>query len=165
MGEYVVTPEDIKLPIPASAGGSVLHGEMSTFLIYPTYYSSGDATLRYILVECEGMALSRFGYPNDEGLVEHRLYDKGLRNVLGIAEVKNSEFLEEYEHMSARSRERIWGGRGMLSQVPNSPSGKRHFVLSFKENVFEALCDGLRLVGTFTDFSSAFDDAKERIEE
>ncbi len=164
MAEHVVTPEDIKLPLPATPGGTVLHDELSTVVLYPTYYASDDSSLRYVLVECEGLALSRFGYPNDEGLAEHRLYTKGLRDVLGVGEVKDSELLKEYESMSKRSHERIWGGRGMLSQVPYSRPSKRHFVFTFKENVFEAICDTLNLVGTYRDFSSAFDEAKQRIQ-
>ena len=164
MSEHVVTPEDINLPLPATQGGSVLHGELSTVLLYPTFYASEDSGLRYVLIECVGLSLSRFGYPNDEGLGEHRLYRKGLREIQGVAEVKDSDLLKEYESMSKRSHERIWGGRGILSQVPNPPSSKRHFVFSFKENVFEALCDALTLVGTFPDFSSAFDEAKQRIQ-
>jgi hypothetical protein len=164
MNEHVIMPEDIKLPLPAS-GVSVLHGETSTFLIYPTYYGFRDKASQYILVECEELSLSRFGYPNDEGLGEHRLYNKGLKDVNGLAEVKNSELLAEYENMIRRSCERIWGGRGMLSQVPCSPSGKRHFVLSFKENVFEAICDTLRVVGVFSSYSEAFDELRQMIKD
>ena len=78
MSEHVVIPKDVKLPLPATQGGSVLHGELCTLLIYPTYYASDDSSLRYVLVECVGLGLSRFGYPNDEGLGEHRLYTRGL---------------------------------------------------------------------------------------
>jgi hypothetical protein len=164
MAEHVVTPKDVKLP--ATEGGWVLHGEFSTYLIYPAYYSSEgstDSTLRYVLVECAGLGLSRFGYPNDEGLGEHRLYGKGLADVDGVGEVIESQLLEEYESMCKRSHERIWGGRGMLSQVQFTRTSKRHFVFSFKENVFEVICDSLRIVGLFPDSLSAFDQAKEKM--
>src|SRR3954454_17052351 len=99
MAEHVIAAEEITLPVPASSGGAVLHGEMCTVLIYPTYYATDDSALRYVLIECAGLALSRFGYPNDEGLGEHRLYAKGLRDVHGLAEVKDSELLAEYQSM------------------------------------------------------------------
>ena len=163
MSEHVVELEDIKLPLPSSPSEEVvLHGDMDSFLIYSTFYASDNRTLKSILVACEGLSLSRFGYPNDEGIAEHRLFSKGLGNLNGFGEVKDSEFLKEYESMSKHSRERIWSGR----KIPVSgyaPPMKRHFIVSFKENVFEAVCNNLRLVGIFPNHSSALNDVAPKI--
>jgi hypothetical protein len=163
MPEHVVELEDIKLPLPSSPSDEVvLHGDMKSFLIYSTYYASNDQTLRSVLVECEGLSLSRFGYPNDEGIAEHRLASKGLGKLSGFGEVRDSDFIKEYESMSKCSRERLWSGRGVPAVNYSSPP-KRHFIISFKENVFEAVCDELRLVGIFPDHSSALNQAAPKI--
>ena len=163
MPEHVIKLEGIELPLPSSPSGEVvLHGDMTSFLIYSTYYASNDRTLKSVLVECEGLSLSRFGYPNDEGIAEHRLSSKGLGHLTGFGEVKDSELLTEYESMSRRSRERIWSGR----RIPTSgysPPSKRHFIVSFKENVFEAVCNNLRLAGIFADHSSALSDVAMKL--
>jgi hypothetical protein len=133
--ELVVELEDIKLPLPSSPSDEVvLHGDLNSFLIYSTYYARDDKTLKSVLVECEGLSLSRFGYPNDEGIVEHRLFSKGLSKLNGFGEVKDSDLLKEYETMSKRSRERIWQGRGIPASA-YFPPPKRHFIVSFGECV------------------------------
>jgi hypothetical protein len=163
MSERVVELEDIKLPLPSSPSGEViLHGDMNSFLIYSTYYASNDRTLKSVLVECEGLSLSRFGYPNDEGIAEHRLSNKGLGQLSGFGEVKDSELHKEYESMSRRSSERIWSGR-KIPTSDYSPPSTRHFIVSFKENVFEVVCNNLRLVGIYRDHSSALSDAAKKI--
>ena len=135
---------------------------MNSFLIYSTYYASNDGTAKSVLVECERLSLTRFGYPNDEGIAEHRLANRGLVQVSGFGEVKDSELIKEYESMRKRSRERIWAGRGISTAQFSFPA-KRHFIVSFKENVFEAVCDNLRLVGVFADHSSALKEAVSNI--
>jgi hypothetical protein len=159
MPEHVVELEDIKLPLPCSPSDEVvLHGDMNSFLIYSTFYASDDRSLKSVLVECVGLSLSRFGYPNDEGIGDHRLASKGLGELSGFGEVKDSEFLKEYESMSQRMEERMWGGREMPATGHSSPR-KRHFIVSFKENVFEAVCSELRLAGIFSNHSSALSQA------
>ncbi len=135
---------------------------MSSFLIYSTYYASDDRTAKSVLVACAGISLSRFGYPNDEGLTEHRLYRSGLGNLNGFGEVKDSEFLKEYETMSKGSHERIWSGRG-LSATKQAHQSKRHFIVSFKENVFEVICQELKIIGIFPDHSAALSEAGQKI--
>ncbi|MDB6121376.1 MAG: hypothetical protein JWQ71_369 [Pedosphaera sp.] len=160
--EQVTTANDIQLPLPVGLEATVLHGELSTFLIYASYYATNDSSLKYVFIECTGMGLLRFGYPNDEGLGEHRLYHKGLASVHGFGEVHNSELLEEYESMRKRSFQRIWRGRD-VPEVKYSRSSKRHFIISLKENVFEVLCEDLRLVAVFPDQSSALQEAIRKL--
>jgi hypothetical protein len=162
MSEHVTNAQGIELPLPMGLEALVLHGDHSTFLIYASYYAANDSSLNYVLVECTRLGLSHFGYPNDEGLGEHRLYDKGLAKIHGFGEVHHSELLQEYESMRKRSRERIWRGRG-VPEVKYSPSSKRHFIISFKENVFEAICEDLQLVGVFPDHSSAMQEASRKL--
>ena len=163
MSEHVVKLEDVKLPLPSFPSGEVvLHGDRCSFLLYSTYHASDDRTAKSILIECVGLSLSRFGYPNDEGLPEHRLFGRGLGKVTGFGEVMDSELLNEYESMSGRSRERIGQGRGYPPSNYIAPS-KRHFIIAFKENVFEAVCRELSLVGVFPDHSAALSQATLKI--
>jgi hypothetical protein len=163
MAERVVEIEGLKLPLPSSPSNEViLHGDLSSFLIYSTYYASTDRSLKSVLVACAGLSLSRFGYPNDEGLPEHRLFSKGFDSLNGFGEVEDSELLKEYESMSKRSSERIWSGRGASFPYLEIPP-HRHFIISFKENVFEVICHELKLVGVFSDHSSALREATIKI--
>ena len=163
MSERVVPLEGISLPLPSSPSDEVvLHGDMNSFLVYATFHASKDQTANTVLVECVRLSLCRFGYPNDEGIIEHRLYSKGLSDLLGFGEVKNSELVRECETMSQRSANRIWSGRG-ISLPKDSRPRQRHFIISLKENCFEAVCDDLQLVGIFPDHRKALEEAKAKI--
>src|SRR6266446_8849259 len=163
MAERVVALEAVSLPLPSSPRDEVvLHGDMNSFLIYSTFQASVGQLGKSALIECVRPSFCTFGYPNDEGIAEHRLYDKGLSDLLGFGEVKDSELVREYETMSRRSAHRIWSGRG-ISLPENSKPAKRHFIISLKENVFEAVCNELRLVGIFPDHLTALEEARAEI--
>lgn len=163
MPEQVVELEDIKLPLPSSPSNEViLHGDLSNFLICSTYYASSDRSLNSVLVEFDVLSLSRFGYPNDEGLPEHRLFGKGLDNLNGFGEVKDSEFLKECESMSNRSSERICSGREASFKNYKLPPA-RHFIVSFKENVFEVVCRELKVLGVFQNHPAALREATTKL--
>jgi hypothetical protein len=50
-----------------------------------------DEDQRAVVLRWSGVLLASIGDPNDEGLSRHRLYDSGLKDVLWIGEVFNSE--------------------------------------------------------------------------
>jgi hypothetical protein len=62
--------------------------------------------------------------PNDEALHRHPLYGHGLRDLMWLGEVQDSDWLAAVTEMSA------------------SPPA-RHFILPLKECVIEALADGV----------------------
>jgi hypothetical protein len=77
----------------------------------------------------EGLLQSRFGYPNDEALAGHPYATSGI-GFYGLFEVKGSGWLAEL-------------GRQNQVAFPNSPWPPRpfrHFVLTFHDSTFEALC-------------------------
>lgn len=158
MAEHVIFPKDISLPLARDGDVIVLHGSLSSFLIYPTYDVAPFETEQFALIECTLVSLSRFGYPNDEGVPEHRLYDKGFSKTRMFGEVIESQLIEEYEAMHERSIQRIWADR--LRDPRKFPRRhKRHFIFSFKEDVFEVVCEELRIIGMFPDCATAYQEA------
>jgi hypothetical protein len=83
-----------------------------------------------VLVEFAGCFLTRFGYPNDEALVGHQLYSRGLRSY-GVFEVRESGWLMDIVARNAIS----------------FPSAKlpslRHFVITFHDSTFECLAQSI----------------------
>lgn len=73
-----------------------------------------------------------FGPPNDEAFSGHRLAKKGLEPY-GAFEVLNSEWIEQLEKMNSvhPMHTREWFMKG-----------KRHFILTFHDSVFECVARG-----------------------
>ena len=86
------------------------------------HFEDGDE--RPVVLVWEGCAAAEMGPPNDEALHRHPLYDSGLRGLLGLGEVLESE--------------RIAMTAGMLSRPP-----AHHFVVPLKECMVEVLADGV----------------------
>jgi hypothetical protein len=84
---------------------------------------------RRVLVVFEDCLISRFGYPNDEGLGGHPLYAKGLTSY-AFGEVVNSSWSSTLEEES----------------LPTSTvMGKeRHFIITFHDSMFECLAHEMR---------------------
>lgn len=97
------------------------------------------------VMESRGCLVARFGYPNDEGLPEHPLYDKGLsETVYGICEVLNSLWLADEMAKAKRTSRRIHGARhNIFWQV--MANNLRHFHVSFHDSTFECLAKGFAL--------------------
>jgi hypothetical protein len=116
------------------------------------------------VLECESCSITRFGYPNDEGLPEHPLYSLGLANASSaFLEVVGSPWASEVAEQQRASTERIWGGRGMSLPGPSRKSG-RHFVVLLKEQTFECIATELTVRLFAKDFAEAHSYVQQRFE-
>jgi len=84
------------------------------------------------IVHFELASIHTFGPPNDEAFSGHRLAKKGLEPY-GAFEVLSSEWVAQLEKMNSvhpmHNRERFL-------------NGKRHFILTFHDSVFECVAKG-----------------------
>lgn len=76
----------------------------------------------------------RFGYPNDEGLIGHRLFEKGLR-AYGVWEVLNSDWPVELERANRKHPEHF----------PGLFDGLQHIVFTFQDSTLEVLSSGFEV--------------------
>lgn len=79
------------------------------------------------LVKMEFIAI-RFGYPNDEGLIGHRLFDRGLRAYC-VWEVLNSDWPVELERANRKHPEHF----------PGLFDSLRHIIFTFHDSTLEVL--------------------------
>jgi hypothetical protein len=155
----VIRPYDIGCePSPSAPAETLVQDGWSTYLIFWAVSKSCEGKylrdLGVAVVECERCAVSKFGYPNDEGLPEHVLYAVGLREATSaVLEVEGSSWVEQVVAQQRASSQRIWGGRGM--GVASSTSMLRHFIMPLKESTFECLADALSLRHVAKDFEGA----------
>jgi hypothetical protein len=84
------------------------------------------------IVEFERCLVTKFGYPNDEALQGHPLYQRGLA-FYSCYEVLNSSWLAEID---AQNRQAFPDSTG---------SPVRHFVFTFHDSTFECLAADLKL--------------------
>jgi hypothetical protein len=105
---------------------------------------SGHLTdLGVAVLDCQHCVMSKFGYPNDEGLVEHPLFSHGIADAeTDVLEVVDSPWAQEISEQRFASARRIWGGRGMSYDWARD-SKLRHFVVLLKEKTFECLASSL----------------------
>jgi hypothetical protein len=144
------------LPSPSVDAATLLQGEGGAFLIFfaitPTGKDLGVAVLR-----CVGCFATKLGSPNDEGLREHELWDKGLGDLdYPVAEVAESIWTEQARDKAPRTRKRIWGEQEAVA-FPHPLRASRHFLIAFKEQTFECLASDLEVVGFHATFGQAFD--------
>ena len=117
------------------------------------------------VLECKKCSMTKFGYPNDEGLPEHPLYQEGLENTeTDIVQVLNSEWLQEIETQMENSSKRIWGGRGMKSKIEKTFT-KKHFIITLKELTFECISEDIKVVNFASSFDTAIKFVNENMEE
>jgi hypothetical protein len=89
------------------------------------------------VLDCQNCAMSKFGYPNDEGLVEHRLYASGMAELqTSVLEVVDSPWEHEVHEQMLASARRIWRKRGMGWDGARKRE-LRHFIIRLKEKTFE----------------------------
>ncbi len=139
-------------PSPNVPCETLLQDGWDTFLLFYPF----DSVSEVIVVECEGCASSRFGYPNDEGLPEHPHYRDGISS--GDASIFVSDdtpWLREISNQMHETSRRIWGGRGMT--VPAGRGEKLfHFIATMKESTFECIASNLKIAHRAKGFEEAF---------
>jgi hypothetical protein len=141
---------------PASVSAeTLLQDGWSTFLLFfavsQTASTSGQLKdIGVAVLECVGCVSTKFGYPNDEGLPEHPLYNKGVSDSSSsILEVMDSAWVKEVTAQMHQSSKRIWGGASA------SRSELRHFIVCLKETTFECLSSGLVVKNYAENFPTA----------
>jgi hypothetical protein len=156
-----VRPYDIGCePSPGAPAETLLQDGWKTYLLF--YAVSRNVQERgrlkdldVAIVECVNASAAKMGYPNDEGLPEHPLWNHGLSETkTSVVEVLGSPWLADVCDQMARSAKRIWGGRGM-DWRPSTESF-RHFVIALKEATFECIAEELTVVEYAPDYDAAF---------
>ena len=157
-----VCPYDIGCePSPSVPAETLLQDGWKTYLLFFAVSKRVGKTgnlkdLGVAVLDCKECAMSKFGYPNDEGLPEHPLYSYGMANAKSsVLEVKDSTWAKDVSQQRLESARRIWGGRGMdWSWARNRP--ERHFVITLKEATFECIASELIVERFFKGFDEAF---------
>jgi hypothetical protein len=136
-------------PSPSGCDEMVIQDGNFAFLIFSAVSTRVDpstgelVSLGRALVECEEFVATKLGYPNDEGINEHPLWDFGLSSAETVAEAKNSPWVAELESQMLASRKRIWGNNPL---VTFSPFQMRHFLVQLKETTFECVASNLKVI-------------------
>jgi hypothetical protein len=90
------------------------------------------------VAELVGCTAVKFGFPTDEVLHGHRLYDASL-GYYKLHEVDNSAWLVELRAIDA-----------VHEHAPEVPfENARHYVLTFHDSTLEAIARDVRLVGSY----------------
>ena len=170
--EFVVSVDISCQPSFSGSAETVIQTENTTLVAFRAISSklSVDGcydALGFALVECVGCSRTQFGYPNDEGLVEHPLYNQGLSEALGIAEVLNSSWAKALENQMEASARRIRGDH--YNEAYNVLEGEtrtfnwKHFIFMFKENTFECIADSLKLHSVNQSYQEIMAEVNQRI--
>lgn len=156
-----IRPYDIGCePSPSVPAETLLQDGWKTYLLFLAVSKTVQETgylkdLGVAIVECVNCSSAKMGYPNDEGLPEHPLWNHGLSDIeSSVIEVAGSSWSAELRDQREQSAKRIWGGRGM-SWTPMTESDK-HFVVTLKEATFECIAEELTVVEYVRDYDAAF---------
>ncbi|MDQ3329395.1 MAG: hypothetical protein M3552_01870 [Planctomycetota bacterium] len=147
-------------PSPSVSAETLLQDGWKTYLLFFAVTQAVQETgylkdLGVAVLECINASSAKMGYPNDEGLPEHPLWDHGLSAIeSSIVDVSGSQWLADVRDQQDRSAKRIWGGRG--TKWTPSTGLLKHFVITFKEATFECIAEDLIVVEYAPDFDAAF---------
>jgi hypothetical protein len=133
-GEPYAVPYDIGFKPEAAVSEPVLlQTDYRTFLTFSAKRLLSDGKYHdagYGIIEFERCSLTKFGYPNDEALAGHPLYDKGL-GAYRVFRVCNSSWIKQMTEQNRVS-------------FPKTPdSNKSHFIFTFHDSTFECIANGL----------------------
>lgn len=148
-------------PSPSVPAETVLQDGWKTYLLFYAVSKSKDADgylddLGVAVLECKDCVSAKFGYPNDEGLSEHPLYNDGISDsTTSILEVVESSWISEVDGQRINSANRIWGNRGIKPDWIKD-SASKHFIVLLKEKTFECLATDLVVERFCESFEEAF---------
>ena len=149
-------------PSPSVPAEIVVQDGWSTYLLFFAV-SKGLGQSGYLddlgvaLLACHDCIMAKFGYPNDEGLPEHPLYDCGLADTTSsVLEVMDSAWALEVDDQLDTSARRIWGGRMVSPDWINDRKASRHFIVTLKEKTFECLASSMTVERFYPTFAEAF---------
>lgn len=151
-------------PSPSVPAETLIQNGWKTYLLFFAVSKEADESgglkdLGVAILDCHDCAMSKFGYPNDEGLVEHPLYAAGIVGAASsVLEVIDSSWEREVSEQRLASARRICVGRGMDWEWARKRE-LRHFIVLLKEKTFECLATSLSIER----FSSTFEDAQNHV--
>ena len=120
----------------------VLSSERRTFVVFDQ--DEGSTPLSVGAIEFAGCVALTSGFPNDEVLRGHRLWNRGLE-FYKVHEVIDSSWLAEMQAIEHHH-----------DQSADLPfKGVRHYVLTFHDSTIEALATALIVVGTYPSSTDA----------
>jgi hypothetical protein len=138
MAENLVALElDFFDPEPNVPEPLLIESELECYLVYNN--RSGErVAIRFL--RC---SVTQFGYPNDEALGGHRLYNKGLQHY-GCYEVIDSEWIAGFQ---CRNKV-VYPERDIMQKA-------RHFIFSFHDSTFECVASGVERANEFPQLDSS----------
>lgn len=101
---------------------------------YTTEQSAVGGNNNVAVVSFRSCLMHMFGYPNDEALGAHPLYNRGLQ-FYGVFEIKNSSWVRNVERMNSVHPDH--------SKVQERYLAKKHLIFTFHDSTFECIVDGL----------------------
>ncbi len=134
VGAEHVTPIDLGVTWEPNVPDPILlQSESTAYLaLYP--WQAAERWTRTVVIEWQGCRGAVLGDPNDEAFYGHRLYDKGLQDVLWAGEVHNSVWIATVERVNSVHPR----------HDPERFANLRHFILRFKDSTFECITEGYR---------------------
>lgn len=131
MSADTVTGVNVGLYPEAGAPRPVLLQDDQRAILIFTAITTGEQTVTAI-AEFTGCLATRFGYPGDEALPGHPLYNHDLR-YHDVMEVLHSSWMRQLEDQDAAA-------------FPQPPDWEqRHFIITLHDSTFECLADELTI--------------------
>ncbi|ATC63484.1 hypothetical protein CMV30_05670 [Nibricoccus aquaticus] len=141
------------MPEAAVSEPVLLQTDYAAILSFSAVREKADGTYEdvgYGVLEFDSCSLTKFGYPNDEALAGHPLYERGL-SCYGVFEVKNSTWIRL---MTEQNR----------VAFPGTPeSNERHFIVTFHESTFECIARGVHASLSSKPYAELFDEIRMRV--
>ena len=152
-------------PSPSDPAETLVQDGWNAFLLFFAVSTEVDAAgqlsdLGVAVVRCVGCSVTRFGYPNDEGMPEHPLFDALVRAPSAVLLVEESSWASEVNEQHRSARQRLWPQAALTAEP--FPA-LRHFVVCLKEATFECVAKDLRVEGFHATFREAYDDVWSKL--
>jgi hypothetical protein len=146
-------------PSPSLSAETLIQDSHKTYLLFFAVSNSVDEkgclkNLGVAILSIEGCIISKFGYPNNEGLPEHPFFEYGLAKY-PVLEITNSSWVEEILEQIDTSSRRI-RSNGFNCQSSEKKSIKRHFIITLSETTFECIASSLIVERYCETFDEAF---------
>jgi hypothetical protein len=146
-------------PSPSVSAETLIQDSYRTYLLFFAVSNSVDEkgylkNLGVAILSIEDCIISKFGYPNNEGLPEHPFFGYGLAKS-PVLEITDSlwvkEILEQIDISSHRIRSDDFN-----RQSSEKKSIKRHFIIALSEATFECIASSLIVERYCETFDEAF---------
>jgi hypothetical protein len=153
-GEQYAVPLDVDFrPETAASEPVLLQTERQTFLTFSALQKFSDGKYHeagHAVIEFEKCNLRKFGYPYNEALPSHPLYEKGL-HAYGIYRVINSEWIKQITEQNRVS-------------LPGTPeSTANHFIFTFRNSTFECIAAGFKATVSSDPYEKIFAEITRKV--